>query len=125
MCQPDNSELIVGCDPEYYPISKRLFYRVTADGQTLKEDKFGAWIFGKHHIDVDIAAGITLNLYVRAEDGKVEHDNVPETIKSIFWGDPHFILENGDKLYLSDIEYETENVDCGKGIGVDYGRRTG
>lgn len=117
----DNSELIVGCDPEYYPISKRLFYRVTADGETLKEDKFGAWIFGKHHIDVDIAGRNTLNLYVRAEDGKVEHDNVPETIKSIFWGDPHFILENGDKLYLSDIEYETENVDCGKGIGVDYG----
>ena len=92
----DNSELIVGCDPEYYPISKRLFYRVTADGETLKEDKFGAWIFGKHHIDVDIAGRNTLNLYVRAEDGKVEHDNVPETIKSIFWGDPHFILEYGD-----------------------------
>lgn len=117
----DASELIIGCDPEYYPISKRLFYSVKADGEVLADGEFGAWIFGRHHIDVDISNKSVLTLHVRTEDGMVDHNNIPETIKSIFWGDPYFVLENGDSVYLSEIKYDTENVDCGYGTGVDYG----
>jgi hypothetical protein len=117
----EDSELIVGCDPEYYPISKRLFYSVAADGETLADGKFGAWIFGRRYIDVDITGRSKLTLHVRTEDGMVDHNNAPETLKSIFWGDPYFILENGEKIYMSEIKYDTRNVDCGNGAGVDYG----
>lgn len=116
----DNSELIVGYDPEYYPISKRLFYNVDADGETLAEGKFGAWIFGKHHIDVEVKGKSILTLHTCIEDGQVDHYSVPETIKSIFWGNPYFVLENGDKKYLADMEYKTDNVDFGNGVGIDY-----
>ncbi len=114
------AELIVGCDPEYYPVSKRLFYSVMADGEIIADGKFGAWIFGRHHIDADVSGKHELKLTVRTEDGMVDHSNVPETVKTIFWGDPYFITADGEKIYLADIAYITQNVDMGSGIGVDY-----
>lgn len=115
----DKNELFVGCDPEYYPVSKRLFYRVDGDGKTIAEGKFGAWILGRDHIDADVAGMKTISLHVRTEDGML--DNGPEnTIKTIFWGDPYFVTESGEKIYLADMVYSTENIDRGRGIGRDY-----
>ncbi len=119
--QSSANELYVGCDPEYYPVSKRLFYRVEADGATAAEGKFGAWILGRDHVDIDVRGKKQLKLFVRTEDGQVDHSVIKETVRTVFWGDPYFETENGEKKYLADIEYMTENIDCGNGIGVDYG----
>ncbi len=114
------SELIVGCDPEYYPVSKRLFYSVTADGETIAEGKFGAWILGRDHIEADVKGKRSVQLHVRTEDGTIDHNLVKETVRTIFWGDPYFETADGGKVYLSELRYGTENIDCGNGIGVDY-----
>ncbi len=118
----DNSktDITLGCDPEYYPVSKRLFYSVESAGEVLAEGKFGAWILGRDHIDVDVSDKKTISLHVRTEDGKNDHHIVRETVRSIFWGDPYFVTESGEKIYLADIAYTTENIDNGNGIGVDY-----
>ncbi len=113
------TELFVGCDPEYYPVSKRLFYSVEADGEKLAEGRFGAWILGRDHIDIDVSGRKKLLLRVRTEEGML--DNGPEnTIKTIFWGDPYFETMSGERIYLADMDHTTDNVDCGRGIGVDY-----
>ncbi len=119
--QRTENELVVGCDPEYYPVSKRLFWSVEADGDTAAEGKFGAWIFGREHIDIDITGKKELKLRVRTEDGQADHGLILETVKTVFWGDPYFETADGEKVYLADVPYTTENVDSGMGIGVDYG----
>lgn len=119
--QSTSNELFVGCDPEYMLTSKRLFWSVEADGETIAEGKFGSWMFGKDHIDEEISGRKQLKLHVRTEDGMNDHWLVRETVSSIFWGDPYFVDENGEKMYLADIEYTTDNVDNGNGVGVDYG----
>lgn len=119
--QKTANEIVVGCDPEYMPTSKRLFWTVEADGETLAEGRFGSWMFGKDHVDEDITGRAQLKLRVRTEDGMNEHGLTRETVRSIFWGDPYFVTADGEKLYLGDIEYTTENVDNGNGVGVDYG----
>lgn len=118
--QSTQNELYVGCDPEYYPVSKRLFYSVEGDGEVLADGKFGAWILGRDHIDVEVAGKKELKLHTRTEDGKVDHHLVKETVRTIFWGDPYFEKADGSKIYLADLAYTTENIDNGNGIGVDY-----
>ena len=119
--QSTENEIYVGCDPEYYPVSKRLFYSVEADGEEIAGGKFGAWILGRDHIDADISGKSVLKLHVRTEDGQIDHAAIKETVRTIFWGDAHFITESGETVYLADIPYETDNIDNGNGIGVDYG----
>lgn len=114
------TEIVSGRDPEYYPVSKRLFYSVKSGERVLTDGKFGAWILGREHIDVDISGLKTLSLCVRTEDGKNDHHIVRETKPSIFWGDPYFVTADGEKIYLADGDYTTENVNNGLGIGVDY-----
>ena len=116
----EDIELYVGCDPEYYPVSKRLFYSVEADGETVVEGKFGAWILGRDHIETDISGKKELKLHVRCEDGRIDHSITKETVRTIFWGDPYFVTENGERVYLADMEYTTDNIDNGNGAGVDY-----
>ncbi len=119
--QKTANNIVVGCDPEYYPVSKRLFYSVEADGEEIVGGNFGAWILGRGHIDADITGKKELKLRVRTEDGQIDHANVKETVRTIFWGDPYFETGNGEKIYLADIGYTTENIDNGNGIGIDYG----
>lgn len=115
----EKRELFVGCDPEYYPVSKKLFYSVECDGEKLVESRFGAWILGRDYIDVDVSGKKSLSLRVRTEPGMCE-SREDGTMKTVFWGDPYFETRNGDKIYLADMDYITENVDRGNGHGVDY-----
>ncbi|MBQ7573517.1 MAG: hypothetical protein IJT23_04595 [Clostridia bacterium] len=116
----DGAKLYVGCDPEFYDVSKRLYYSVEADGKNIADGKLGAWILGREHIDTDVSGAHTLKISVRTEDGTIDHALVRKTQKTIFLGDPYFVTDTGDKVYLSDMEYTTENVDNGMGVGVDY-----
>ena len=103
------------------PTSKRLFWAVEADGDVIAEGRFGSWMFGKDHIDEDITDRKQLRLRVRTENGMNEHGLTRDTVGSVFWGDPYFVTSDGGKIYLGDVEYITDNVDNGNGVGVDYG----
>lgn len=117
---PGDGELAVGCSPEVDKVNKQLFYRVTADGQGLASGRFGAWIFGREHVDVALAGKRTLELAVRVKDVEFEK-NVPQHAKNtIFWGDPYLVTEDGEKKYLSELAYTAVNTDPGHGVGLDY-----
>ncbi len=114
------NELIIGCDPEFYPVSKRLFYSVEGDDKTIAEGAFGAWILGRDHIEADVDGIKQLKLHTRTENGKIDHHLVGDTLKTIFWGNPYFETADGQIVYLSDMDYSTENIDNGNGVGIDY-----
>ena len=113
-------ELLVGNDPEFYMVAKKLWYSVRSGDEVLADGKFGAWMFGRGHVDVDVSGRSELSLHVKTEDGIIDHNNQFESLKTIFWGDPYFETADGGKIYLADMAYETENVDGGFGAGVDY-----
>ncbi len=115
-----DDEIIVGGDPEYSPVNKRLTYRVEADGEIIHGGRFGAWILGRDDIKVNIEGRNELKLYVKTERAYREVDTEADFEKTIFWGDPCIITKSGEKIYLCDLPYTTENVDNGNGIGVDY-----
>lgn len=115
-----DSEVIIGGDPEYVPVNKRLTYRVEADGETVADGKFGAWILGRDEINADISGKKELKLYVKCEKAFVEVDWERDFEKTIFWGDPCIVTRSGRRIYLSGMAYECENVDTGNGVGKDY-----
>lgn len=114
------SKLVVGGDPEYMPVNKRLRYRVETDGKISAEGKFGAWILGRDHVHVDLRDKTELKLVVKTERAFRETDELADFEKTIFWGDPYIMTKSGEKIYLSDMEYKSENVDFGCGVGKDY-----
>ncbi len=116
----DESTIIVGGDPEYEPVNKRLTYRVEADGEKVADGKFGAWILGRDEVSVDVDGKKEIKLFVKTEKAFREVDWTADFVNTIFWGDPYFVTKSGEKVFLADIPYKCENVDMGNGVGVDY-----
>ncbi|MEG2583617.1 MAG: hypothetical protein RSA27_03815, partial [Oscillospiraceae bacterium] len=104
------SELVVGCDPQFNNVQKRLFYWVLGDKKTLAEGKFGAWILGRNRIDVNVENVDILTLKVKTEKSCVEFDRIQKAENSIFWGDPYIINKQGEKIYLSSLDLKYENT---------------
>ncbi|WP_028611612.1 hypothetical protein [Paenibacillus harenae] len=117
---PPQVEMIVGSDPEYFVVEKKLYYSVIADSRTLANGKFGSWILGRDDLDLSVKGVQTLELRVRTEAVEGEHGFPIKSEKTIFWGDPYFVMENGEICYLADLPFEYKNVDPGYGIGLDY-----
>lgn len=117
---PPETEMIVGADPEYFHVQKQLHYTVAGDGRTLAHGKFGAWILGRDDLDVSVEGIETLELRVRTDESYGEHGSLNKTEKTIFWGDPYIVTEDGDIRYLADLAIRYQNTDQGNGIGVDY-----
>ena len=117
---PPKTEMIVGADPEYFQVQKQLHYAVVGDGQMIARGKFGAWILGRDDLDVSVEGIETLELRVRTDEAYGEHGSLNKTEKTIFWGDPYLVMEDGEIRYLSDLPIRYHNTDQGNGIGVDY-----
>lgn len=116
----DKSSIIVGSDPEYSPVNKRLTYRVEADGETVADGKLGTWILGRDDVSVDVEGKKEIKLFVKTEKAFREADWTADFVNTIFWGDPYFTTKSGEKIYLADVPYKCQNVDMGNGVGVDY-----
>ncbi len=114
------AELILGGDPEYEAVNKRLSYRVETDGEVAAEGKFGAWILGREHVKVDLRGKKQLKLTVRCSRAFRETDELADYEKTIFWGDPHIVTKSGEKIYLADMDYTCENIDTDCEAGKDY-----
>lgn len=117
---PPEPEIIVGNLPEMNKVDKRLYYEITGDGHVIAQGKLGAWILGRHDLDVVIQGIQTLELRVRAEEGVGDNGLPKVSEKSIFWGDPYLVTESGERIYLSDLPLVSQNTDPGYGTGVDY-----
>ncbi|WP_258881617.1 heparinase II/III family protein [Paenibacillus sp. sptzw28] len=117
---PPQLTMIVGTDPEYFPVQKQLYYTVEGDGLSLTEGKFGAWILGRDELNLSIEGVGTLSLRVRTDDVMNELGVMNEPEKTIFWGDPYVVTAEGEIRYLADLPLSFENTDQGRGIGTDY-----
>ncbi|WP_321003324.1 hypothetical protein [Eisenbergiella porci] len=117
---PERTELVVGCDPEYQGVNKQLFYQVSADGECLADGAFGAWILGRDEIDVDIRGRKKLYLETRVKQVEFEESQYLPMEKSIFWGNPEILTENGEWLPLAQLQLNYENVDQSYEAGRDY-----
>lgn len=117
---PPEVEMIVGADPEYFQVQKQLHYAVVGDGQMIVQGKFGAWILGRDDLDVSLKGIERLELRVRTDEGYGEHGSLNKSEKTIFWGDPYIVTEDGDIRYLADLPIRYHNTDQGNGVGVDY-----
>ncbi|WP_141505195.1 hypothetical protein [Paenibacillus luteus] len=117
---PPRFELITGTDPEYFKVEKKLWYEVRGDGKTLASGQFGAWILGRDDLDLAVAGVESLHLRVKIAEVRDENEFMTKTEKTIFWGDPYFVLADGTKVYAAELPFQCENVDPGHGMGKDY-----
>lgn len=84
---------------------------------------FGAWILGRDEIDVDIRGRKKLYLETRVKQVEFEESQYLPMEKSIFWGNPEILTENGVWLPLAQLPLNCENVDQSYEAGRDYAGR--
>lgn len=120
LAYPPRAELIVGCDPEYQGVNKQLFYQVSADGECLAQGAFGAWILGRDEINVDIRGRKKLVLETRIRQVEFEESHYLPMEKSIFWGNPEILSEDGSWVPLTQLPLKYENADLDYEAGKDY-----
>lgn len=120
LLDPSGGEFAVGYPPEFEKGNKQLFYRVEADGETLASGSFGAWIFGREFIDADVRGKKELTLTVSVRDVDYEEGFPQHAKDTVFWGDPYFVTESGETVFLSQLPYLCGNTKKGFGPGVDY-----
>jgi hypothetical protein len=110
---PKDREVMIGTLPEVHGESRRFWYSVKGDDQTLAEGKFGAWVLGRDEIDVNIQGLENLTLTTKAEF----KSNAPKTL---FWGNPVIVMADGKELKLNDLKLRFEEIDPVPEIGKDY-----
>ncbi|GAA4847658.1 hypothetical protein GCM10023310_27240 [Paenibacillus vulneris] len=108
---PPQQELMTGWYAEAAPVNKVLSYEIAGDGVQLAEGQFGAWILGKRSLDIPLQGIRELKLQVRVDRS---------SRKTVFWGNPCVLLQDGRRLPLTDLPIRYENVDPGHGVGSDY-----
>lgn len=108
---PKNAEFIVGTAPESHGVNKQLHYSIQADGETLLEDRTGAWILGADQIDLDIAGKKQLVLTTQVDNNKNN---------TIFWGNARLVLKDGSEALLSSLPLEFNNIVKPASAGLDY-----
>jgi hypothetical protein len=108
---PQNNEIMIGTAPESFGVNKRVWYSVTADGETVVDDSTGAWILGAKDVEVDISGKKELVLTTRTEKS---NNN------TIFWGDAKLILEDGSEVFISSLPKTYNNILKPAVAGEDY-----
>lgn len=97
-----------------------LEYRIEADGRCMEKNAFDAWILGRGECSLDITGVKKLRLIVKNGTRYDEAGQEVCTPQALFWGQADLILKDGTVCNLSQLQYTTENIDCGMGIGRDY-----
>ncbi|MGB8453456.1 MAG: hypothetical protein WCD89_14160 [Anaerocolumna sp.] len=122
---PQSSDIICAHVPENYHVAKQMTYQIEGDSEVLAEGRLGTWVLGRDEIltDLTMKRNLSLKIHVNPVIGEYWNDTLP--LKTIFWGDPYFVMENGRIYYLSEFMEDssivsTKNLDYGCGIGKDY-----
>ncbi len=108
---PTKAEFVVGTSPESHKVNKQVHYSVTADGQTLLEDRTGAWILGAQDIELDVSGKQQLVLSTQVDNDRND---------TIFWGNARIVLADGSEVALTDLPLEYSNIVKPKTAGLDY-----
>ncbi len=108
---PKNAEVMIGTAPESHEVNKQLTYSVQADGETLLDERTGAWILGAQEIELNIAGKKQLVLTTKVDNDRND---------TIFWGDARLILKGGSEVFLTSLELKTDNIVMPPAKGLDY-----
>ncbi|MFC1760542.1 hypothetical protein ACFL6U_00495 [Planctomycetota bacterium] len=108
---PKQTEIMIGTGAESHKVNKKLWYTVAADGETLLDDKTGAWILGSKDIELDITGKQQLVLTTRVDNTRN---------KTIFWGDARIVLADSKEVFISMLPVQYENIEMPPAQGVDY-----
>ncbi|MDF7807750.1 heparinase II/III family protein [Pontiellaceae bacterium B12219] len=110
---PKQREVMIGTLPEAHGVNRKFWYSVSGDDQVLAEGKFGAWILGRDEIDVSLEGLKTLTLNTRT-------DARSNSKKTLFWGNPVIVTEDGNEIALSDLELSFDQIAEVPEAGKDY-----
>lgn len=111
--EPDREETLVARDPEYVQTQQQLHWTVSADGTKKAEGKFGAWIFGRDDVSVDVTGAKELELETFSGSYFTKGIIEPTTFeprKALFWGDGYVETSDGRRIALADLPRADENV---------------
>jgi len=97
-----------------------LRYRIELDKTIVRQGEFDGWILGKDEVCVSLKGVKELKIYIWNGDSSDELGNPVTTPQAIFLGFAELEKEDGTIVKLSDLNYQTENIDSGFGIGRDY-----
>ena len=108
---PMKAQIMVAAAAEDHGVQKQLYYTVRADGKSIAEGKFGAWILGSAPLDLPIEGVKKLELETRIAGG-----NKP----TIFWADAKIVTRDGKEIPLGELKTTTNNLLSPKEPGRDY-----
>lgn len=108
---PLENEIMVASAPEALEVQKQLFYKISGDGNILKEGKTGAWILGQATIDVALKGVKELTLETSSKLSKTPN---------LFWANARVILADGKEIGLSELPMKTKNIKPTAQKGNDY-----
>ncbi|MGJ8641096.1 MAG: COG1470 family protein [Opitutaceae bacterium] len=108
---PTSAEFVIGTAPESHKVNKQVTYSVQADGETLLDDRTGAWILGAQNIELDVTGKQQLVLTTQVDNDKND---------TIFWGDAHLVTKDGSTVLISSLPFESSNIVMPNTKGLDY-----
>ncbi|MDF7808066.1 hypothetical protein P4E94_11500 [Pontiellaceae bacterium B12219] len=108
---PKQKEIMIGTAAESFRVNKRVWYSVTADGETLVDDSTGAWILGAKEVSADLTGKKELVLTTKTENPRNN---------TIFWGNARLILKDGSEVFIASLPVKNENIIEPKRAGEDY-----
>ncbi|WP_284646142.1 hypothetical protein [Paenibacillus silviterrae] len=117
---PPRTVQIVGRAAEYHGVTIPLKYAVEVDGEIRAEGEFGAWLLGEGRCDIDVSGARLLRLRVKNDPIYNEQRYPQRTKQALFWGEAFVVTANGSTIPLSELSYQCDNVDPGRGVGKDY-----
>ncbi|OXM85736.1 hypothetical protein [Paenibacillus rigui] len=117
---PHQSLQIAGRAAESHGIAIPMAYGVEVDGEVKAEGAFGAWLLGEGRCDIELHGARSLTLRVRNDPTYNEQKYPEKTKQALFWGEAYLLCADGKKIHLCDVDFMSENIDPGFGIGKDY-----
>lgn len=108
---PLENEIMVGTAPEALEVQKQLTYKISGDGNMLKEGKTGAWILGQETIDLALNGVKELKLETSSKGSKTPN---------LFWANARILLANGKEIALTELSLKTTNIKPTAQKGMDY-----
>lgn len=106
----NEEKIIIGNDPQYQQIQKKMWYEIKGDGKKIKDGSFGAWILGRDDIELDISGMKEITLKTKVENPELDLSGIAIHEKSLYWGDPYILTNDNIKIYLSSLEAKNDNI---------------
>ena len=108
---PQQAPLMLGLQPESFPVEKQVTWTVAGDGKILAEGKVGTWVLGTADVDVALQGVNQVELRTQIPARK---------LSTLFWAGARMVLADGREVPLSELAPGFANVQIPAQPGQDY-----